>query len=88
MLERHADGTDLLEAELHTGRTNQIRIHLWHLGHPVAGDPAYLPGGILGDTQTLDASAPPLQLHAWKLGFRHPRTGVEMRFETGRPDWA
>ena len=48
------DGTTLLEAVLRTGRTNQIRIHLWHLGFPVVGDPAYLPGRLLGDTQTLD----------------------------------
>jgi hypothetical protein len=51
-LERRADGTALLEAKLGTGRTNQIRIHLWHMGHLV-GDPAYLPGRLLGDTQTL-----------------------------------
>jgi len=88
VLERSPDGTALLEAVLGTGRTNQIRIHLWHLGHPVVGDPAYLPGGLLGDTQTLDTDAPPLQLHAWKLSFKHPRTGEPMHFETGRPDWA
>jgi len=88
VIERCADGTALLEAVLQTGRTNQIRIHLWHLGHPVVGDPAYLPGGLLGDTQTLDAEAPPLQLHAWKLSFRHPRNGEPMCFETARPDWA
>jgi RluA family pseudouridine synthase len=88
VIERREDGTSLLEAVLHTGRTNQIRIHLWHLGHPVIGDPAYLPGGRLGDTQTLDTEAPPLQLHAWKLSFRHPRSGEPMHFETDRPDWA
>jgi len=88
VLERSPDGTALLEAVLGTGRTNQIRIHLWHMGHPVVGDPAYLPGGLLGDTQTLDTEAPPLRLHAWKLSFKHPRTGGPMHFETGRPDWA
>jgi 23S rRNA-/tRNA-specific pseudouridylate synthase len=88
VIERKADGTCLLEAKLSTGRTNQIRIHLWHLGHPVVGDAAYLPGGLLGDTQTLDIDAPPMQLHAWKLSFRHPRTGEAMHFETGLPDWA
>jgi RluA family pseudouridine synthase len=88
VIERHADGTALLEARLGTGRTNQIRIHLWHLGHPVLGDPAYLPGRLLGDTQTLDTDAPPLRLHAWKLSFQHPRTGEPMHFETERPDWA
>ena len=88
VIERRADGTALLEAVLGTGRTNQIRIHLWHAGHPVVGDPAYLPGGLLGDTQTLDTEAPPLQLHAWKLSFKHPRTNEPMHFETERPDWA
>jgi RluA family pseudouridine synthase len=88
VLERSADGSALLEAKLGTGRTNQIRIHLWHLGYPIAGDPAYLPGKLLGETQTLDTEAPPLQLHAWKLAFKHPRTGEPMHFETGRPDWA
>ena len=88
VIERCADGTSLLEAKLGTGRTNQIRVHLWQLGHPVVGDPAYLPDHQIGDTQTLDPAAPPLQLHAWKLSFKHPKTGEGMRFETARPDWA
>lgn len=87
VIDRRADGTALLEAVLGTGRTNQIRIHLWHLGYPVVGDPAYLPDGLIGDTQTLDVDAQPLQLHAWKLSFAHPRTSETMRFETERPDW-
>jgi RluA family pseudouridine synthase len=88
VIRRESDGTALLEATLGTGRTNQIRIHLWHLGHPVIGDPAYLPGRKIGDTQTLDTEAPPLQLHAWKLAFQHPRTGLPMEFEADLPDWA
>jgi UPF0176 protein len=88
VISRDADGTALLEAKLGTGRTNQIRLHLWHMGFPVVGDPAYLPGMMLGDTQTLDVHAAPLQLHAWKLSFHHPRTGQPMHFETERPDWA
>jgi UPF0176 protein len=88
VIRRDAAGTALLEAVPGTGRTNQIRIHLWHLGHPVIGDPAYLPGRLLGDMQTLDTESPPLRLHAWKLSFKHPRTGAAMHFETSRPDWA
>jgi UPF0176 protein len=88
VLDRHADGTALLEAKLDTGRTNQIRLHLWQLGWPVVGDPAYLPGREIGHTQTLDPSSPPLQLHAWKLAFRHPLSGEKMTFETERPAWA
>ena len=88
VIERCEDGTSQLEAKLGTGRTNQIRVHLWQLGYPVAGDPAYLPGQQIGDTQTLDPAAPPLQLHAWKLSFQHPLSGEMIHFETARPDWA
>jgi UPF0176 protein len=88
VLDRRSDGTAMLEVELGTGRTNQIRVHLWQLGFPVVGDPAYLPGQKTGDTQTLDPASPPLQLHAWKLSFRHPASGEIMTFETERPSWA
>jgi RluA family pseudouridine synthase len=88
VLERLPDGTTLLEAKLGTGRTNQIRVHLWELGHPVVGDAAYLPDRRIGDTQTLSPEDPPLQLHAWKLSFVHPLSGKPMEFETARPDWA
>ena len=86
--ERRADGTSLLEAVLGTGRTNQIRLHLWHLGYPVVGDPAYLADGRLGDTQTLSPAAPPLLLHAWRLALRHPLSGEALQFTTARPTWA
>lgn len=88
VLERHADGTTLLEARLGTGRTNQIRVHLWQLGMPVCGDAAYLIDQKIGETQTLSVEAPPLQLHAWKLKFQHPLSGAVMDFETERPSWA
>ena len=87
VLERRPDGTSLLDARLVTGRTNQIRVHLWHLGLPVLGDPAYLAGGLLGDTQTLDPAAPRLHLHAWRLSFKHPLSGESMEFEAAC-DWA
>lgn len=87
VLRRCEDGTTLLEARLGTGRTNQIRVHLWQLGFPVVGDRAYLPGQQLGDTQTLDPDAPPLQLHAWKLSIRHPVTGEPVNFEAAVPAW-
>ncbi|NJR43304.1 MAG: RNA pseudouridine synthase [Akkermansiaceae bacterium] len=72
VIKRCDDGTTLLEAKLGTGRTNQIRVHLWELGHPVIGDPAYLTDRKIGDKQTLEVEDPPLQLHAWKLSFKHP----------------
>lgn len=88
VLERCNDGTALLEAKLGTGRTNQIRLHLRELGHGVCGDPAYLHGGETGDTQTLDLADEPLQLHAWKISFTHPRSGEQMNFEAELPAWA
>lgn len=87
VLRRDADGTSLLEARPMTGRTNQIRIHLWHAGHPVSGDPVYLPGGARGDRQTLAPEDPPMCLLAWKLAFRHPLDGREMTFTAERPEW-
>ncbi|MCC5808360.1 MAG: RluA family pseudouridine synthase [Opitutales bacterium] len=83
-----ADNTTLLEARPRTGRTNQIRVHLWHLGLPVLGDPAYLPGRRIGTTQTLPVHAPPLCLHAWKIAFAHPLTGERLQFEAPPPAWA
>ena len=67
----------LLECTLHSGRTHQIRVHLHHLGHPVLGDKLY--GGRHAGTFTRQ------MLHAWKLAFRHPRTGEVMKFEAPIP---
>lgn len=88
VMDQSSDGTTLLEAKLGTGRTNQIRVHLWDLNLPVVGDPAYLKGKRIGDSQTLEAEAAPLCLHAWKLSLNHPITGERMVFETERPTWA
>jgi RluA family pseudouridine synthase len=78
---RRADGTAVLEARLLTGRTNQIRLHAWHLGFPVVGDPVYRAERAAGATQTLAVDDSPLGLHAWKLSFLHPVTGLRMHFE-------
>lgn len=66
----------LLELDLETGRKNQIRAQMEHIGHPVAGDPKY-------GAQTDPAGR--LMLHARRLFFRHPATGEEMCFETPVP---
>lgn len=65
--------TSLVECELDTGRTHQIRVHLASIGHPVVGDPTY------GGARSTLSSPRPL-LHAAKLGFTHPVTGQEMNF--------
>jgi RluA family pseudouridine synthase len=82
------DGTSLLEARPFTGRTNQIRIHLWHLDLPVCGDQVYLASRQIGNTQTLSVTDPPLCLHAWKLNFEHPLTRQPMQFTAPPPGWA
>lgn len=88
VLHRFADGSTLLEAHPMTGRTNQIRVHLWKLGFPICGDATYLPNNLCGDTQTLPIDAAPLCLHSWKVTFRHPSTNTPLTFEASRPSWA
>jgi RluA family pseudouridine synthase len=88
VVKRFHDGTALLEAALFTGRTNQIRVHLRHLGHPVCGDATYLLSRQVAATQTLDCTDEPLKLHAWRLSCDHPHTGQRLSFEDERPDWA
>ena len=83
--ERCVDGTAWLEAKLGSGRTNQIRVHLWELGFPVVGDPCYLPEGKMGDKQTLEVDDAPMELEAWKLCFTHPVSGERMVFVNGGP---
>lgn len=68
-------GMSLVECALHSGRTHQIRVHLHHLGHPVIGDALYGKKG----------AAPRMMLHAWKLGFTHPRTGDRLFIEAPIP---
>lgn len=68
------EGT-LVECTLHTGRTHQIRVHLKHLGHPLLGDEVYGRRGSFARQM----------LHAWRLGFAHPRTGKHLNFESPIP---
>jgi 23S rRNA pseudouridine1911/1915/1917 synthase len=71
------DSVSLVECTIHTGRTHQIRVHLHHLGHPVLGDKLYA-GKRAGNFSRQ-------MLHAWKLSFRHPRTGKTMNFTAPIP---
>jgi 23S rRNA pseudouridine1911/1915/1917 synthase len=72
------DKYTLVECELETGRTHQIRVHMKYIGHPVAGDPKYGPKRTL----PIDGQA----LHAGVLGFAHPRTGEFLTFEAPLPE--
>jgi 23S rRNA pseudouridine1911/1915/1917 synthase len=77
VLKRYA-GYTLVELELETGRTHQIRVHMAYIGHPVVGDPVYGQGGELGANGQL--------LHAAELGFIHPLKGQYMKFEADLPE--
>ena len=74
------DKYTLLEINIETGRTHQIRVHLSHIGYPIIGDYTYSNGknefGIVGQC-----------LHAKNLEFKHPITGKEMKLEAPLPDY-
>ncbi len=69
--------TTPVEVTLRSGRKHQIRVHFAEAGHPVVGDAKY-GRGRRGGT---------LCLHAWKLAFRHPRTGESLSFTSDPPAW-
>jgi len=80
----------LLDVEIKTGRTHQIRVHLHALGHPVVGDAVY------GRALWTKVRDPVLRqamaqlgrhfLHAYRLGFRHPRSGQKLEFTSPLPE--
>ncbi len=83
-LERACGVYSLLQAQLKTGRTHQIRVHLAHLGFPILGDEKY------GDFELNKALAKQglkrMYLHAWKLAFVHPATGEHLALEAPLPE--
>ena len=85
--ERFADGTTLLEVRPVTGRTNQIRLHLAHLGLPIVGDSMYGVEAEEDRMQTLAVDDAPLCLHAWRIDFQHPEDGRRISIEAPQPAW-
>lgn len=77
VLERYAN-TTLIELQLETGRTHQIRVHMNYIGYPIVNDPVYGKRKIIDDTGQC--------LHAKELGFIHPTTGKYMEFTSELPD--
>lgn len=88
VLRRDPDGTSLLSVHPKSGRTNQIRCHLWHLGFPIVNDPAYLVNGQTATNITLVPDQPPMCLHALELQFTHPKTGELCKWTADLPAWA
>jgi 23S rRNA pseudouridine955/2504/2580 synthase len=78
-----APPVSLLEAELDTGRTHQIRVHLTHLGFPLAGDDKY--GDFTWNKVLARQGLKRMFLHAHRIGFIHPVTGVKVVIEAPLP---
>ena len=80
VLERYKNKYTLLQINLETGRTHQIRVHLSHIGYPIIGDEVYSNGknewNVSGQC-----------LHAWKLEFKHPITGKKISLEAEIPEY-
>ena len=78
-IKKRYTGHCLAEVEIETGRTHQIRVHMAHVGYPVAGDLLYGPN-------RQNSVFPRQMLHAWRLRLNHPDTGKEMEIEAPLPD--
>jgi 23S rRNA pseudouridine1911/1915/1917 synthase len=83
LLRREADGSNLLEVMIRTGRPHQIRIHLAAIGAPLLGDPLYVSGGRVGDSDALPGDLG-YHLHAHRLRLRDPQ-GQLLEFEAPLP---
>ncbi len=83
---RRLAGMSVMELDLETGRTHQIRVHLAHIGHPVVGDQVY--GGRRERRRAASGvlHADRQMLHAWRLGFHHPRTGAWLEVTAPVPE--
>jgi 23S rRNA pseudouridine1911/1915/1917 synthase len=91
VLSRFSNGLSLLQCQLETGRTHQIRVHVTEWGFPIVGDHLY--GGLnriknLKSVQLrrLIKNMTRFALHAAELGFVHPRTSISMNFSSSWPE--
>ena len=79
----------LVECQLATGRTHQIRVHMTKIGHPLVGDPLYgrawHPAGVPDDTAAAIAAFKRQALHATMIGFEHPTSAKKLKFEQEIP---
>jgi 23S rRNA pseudouridine1911/1915/1917 synthase len=80
----------MVRAELETGRTHQIRVHLAHIGYPLVGDPAYggrrrVPAGATPELVAALTAFKRQALHAARLKLEHPVTGKEVEWEASLP---
>jgi len=82
-LERRVGPYSLLDAELKTGRTHQIRVHLSHLGYPILGDDKY--GDFALNKVLAKQGLKRMFLHSSKIGIRHPLGGGKLLFEAPLP---
>jgi 23S rRNA pseudouridine955/2504/2580 synthase len=77
-------GISLLEAQLKTGRTHQIRVHLAHLGFPILGDEKY--GDFVLNRDLKRAGLKRMALHAWRISLRHPLNGTPLECTAPLPE--
>jgi 23S rRNA pseudouridine1911/1915/1917 synthase len=89
-VKQHFQHFSLIEAQLETGRTHQIRVHFSHIGHPLVGDQTYarlkLPRAATPQLTEALQQFKRQALHARCLGLIHPVSGQEMRFEAPWPE--
>ncbi|WP_426746602.1 RluA family pseudouridine synthase [Myxococcus faecalis] len=84
VLERRAEDT-LFEVDIHTGRSEQIRIHLAFIGHPLVGDPLFVAGGLPHAEHPGLPGDGGYLLHAESLAFTHPGSGERLQFQAPLP---
>ena len=89
VLASYGDGAvSLVECRLATGRTHQIRVHMTSIGHPLVGDDTYgrargaRSKGLPAEIRDRLTGFPRQALHAYRLGFSHPTTGLSLTFES------